>query len=316
MAALAAGLLTLSLAGAAAANGTAPLVVSTLELEGGEFSGASVTGAWRLESPDPQFGGVSGLLVEGRDLTAITDQGRWIAGRRGAADVLEPEIAIVPMRNAQGGTFGKAGGDAEGLTRREGRLIVSFERDHRIATRRAGHMGDLVRTRAMERLSSNSGMEALATLPDGRLLAIAEEPDGEGFPVFVVAPDGEVTEGRLPRLSRHNTTGADIGPDGRLYLLQRHFSVLTGFSIRVRRYSLGDDGLPDPDTAETLAAWESPSGIDNMEGIAAFRDTPDGPVKLWLVSDDNFNVVQRTVLVELKLDEKPLPASRRSGPAG
>ncbi len=78
--------------------------------------------------------------------------------------------------------------------------------------------------------------------------------------------------------------------------------MLTGVSIRVLRYHLAQDGLPDARTAETLAAWETASGIDNMEAIAAFRDGPDAPVTLWIVSDDNFNAIQRTILVALEVE--------------
>ena len=301
--ALLASLLAFAAASAGAEDTrTAALTVSRLEIVEGSYSGARLTGAWRLESPAPEFGGVSGILVDGEDVTAVTDQGWWLAARR-AGGTLAPEIALRPMRDVEGRTFRKAGGDAESLAHRDGQLFVGFERDHRIARHRGdGVIGDAIRHRAMEEMASNSGLEALATLPGGRLLAIGEGGDEGPFPAFAVEADGTVVQGTLPRASRHNMTGADMGPDGWLYVVQRHFSMLTGVSIRVRRYLLGDDGLPDPATAETLAAWETTSGIDNMEAIAAFRDGPDAPVTLWLVSDDNYNAIQRTILVTLEVE--------------
>ena len=278
------------------------LDISPLELVNGTYSGVRLAGAWRLDSREPVFGGVSGLLVEGEAVTAITDRGWWIEGRR-EGEGLDPQLVMRPMRGADGRGLRKAAGDAESLARSGGRVFVGFERDHRIAPREGDDgFGPAIRAPGMERMPSNAGLEALATLPDGRLIAIGEEGDGNGFPLFVLDAAGRVAESRLPRLSHHNVTGADMGPDGMLYVLQRHFSMLTGISIRVLRYRLGADGLPDPSTAETLAAWETTSGIDNMEGIAAFRDGPEGPVTLWLVSDDNFNAIQRTILVTLEVE--------------
>ncbi|HUF56822.1 MAG TPA: esterase-like activity of phytase family protein [Thermohalobaculum sp.] len=299
---LAAALLAPALPAAGHEARTVALTISPLDLVGGEYRGARLTGAWRLKSPEPAFGGISGVLVEGGDVLAVTDRGWWIeAARHG--ETLASEIAMRPMRRADGGTFDKSGGDAESLARRGDEVFVGFERDHRVA-RRVGTdtIGGAIRAPAMERMPSNGGLEALATLPDGRLIAIGEGREGEDFPVFVIDAADGVTESRLPRQSRHDMTGADMGPDGWLYVVQRHFSMLTGVSIRVRRYLLGDDGLPDPGTAETLAAWETMSGIDNMEAIAAFRDGPQAPVTLWLLSDDNFNAIQRTILVTLEVE--------------
>lgn len=278
-----------------------PLRIEPLEIEGGMYTGVRLTGAWRLDAPHKAFGGLSGLIVEGTEVTAVTDKGWWITGQR-AERGLAPTIRLAAMRNGEGRPFTKSGGDAEGLTRRDGRLVVSFERDHRLAAHTGGgRIGRTVRDVTMEHLENNGGLEALATLPDGRLFAIAES-GGTTFPAFVVDAQGRVQPFALPRRSHHQPTGADVGPDGNLYLLQRSYSLLLGISIRLLRYRLGADGLPDLRTVETLAAWESASGIDNMEGVAAFRATPDGPVTLWLVSDDNFNAVQRTILVELEVE--------------
>jgi hypothetical protein len=63
------------------------------------------------------------------------------------------------------------------------------------------------------------------------------------------------------------------------------------------RYQLGADSVPLADSAETLAAFEAESGIDNMEGIA-LETRPAGPDRLWLISDDNFRGAQRTVLIK------------------
>jgi hypothetical protein len=52
--------------------------------------------------------------------------------------------------------------------------------------------------------------------------------------------------------------------------------------------------------AEELARLASPYAVDNLEGIAATRG-PRGETLLWLISDDNFNPLQRNILLLFEL---------------
>jgi hypothetical protein len=260
-------------------------------------------GAWVLRGDHPDFGGFSGLVVSGDRLFAVSDMGWWFGATLsldgGALRLADARLA--PMRDGEGDRYTKAGGDAEGLTRLGSRLVVSFERDHRLMLLRdTGRMGATIQPRSFEQFRSNKGLEALASLPDGRMIVLAEGADDGGVPLFLVDPAGGVTEARLPRVGRHSVTGADIGPDGRLYLVLREYSLLFGPSIRVMRYRLGPDGLPLPGSAETLAAFEAASGIGNMEGIALDRGAQGG-IRLWLISDNNFRSSQRTLLVRFEV---------------
>ncbi len=92
-------------------------------------------------------------------------------------------------------------------------------------------------------------------------------------------------------------TGADYGPGGVLYVLERDYSLLRGLSIRVVRYWPGRDGLPLPETQEVLVELPSDTGIDNMEGISLWTDA-EGRTRLTMISDDNFSPIQRTIIVE------------------
>jgi hypothetical protein len=283
----------------------APVAVTAepVAITGGELDGLALGGAWVLRGDHRNFGGFSGLVVTGERLYAVSDQGWWFGATlvEGNATLRLADARLAPMRDSEGDRYTKAGGDAEGLTRLGGRLVVSFERDHRLMLLRdSGRMGATIQPRAFEQFRSNKGLEALASLPDGRLIVLAEGADDGGVPVFLIGPAGDVTEARLPRVGSHSVTGADIGPDGRLYLVLREYSVLFGVGIRVMRYRLGADGLPLPASAETLAAFENESGIGNMEGIALERGT-DGETRLWLISDDNFRWPQRTLLVRFEV---------------
>jgi len=286
----------------------APLTVTAepVGITGGRLTGLALSGAWDLRGDHPNFGGFSGLMVSSGRLFAVSDKGWWLGASLRQADgaLRLANTRLAPMRDGEGDRYTKAGGDAEGLTRLGRRLMVSFERDHRIMTLRdTGRMGGPIQPRSFEQFRSNNGLEALATLPDGRLIVLAEsagDAESGGFPLFLIDPEGGVTGTLLPRTGRHSVTGADIGPDGRLYLVLREYSLLFGVSIRVMRYHIGPDGLPLPDSAETLAAFEDESGIGNMEGISLDRGS-DGETRLWLISDDNFRASQRTLLMRFEV---------------
>ncbi len=289
----------------AALAAAAPVAVTAepVALTGGELDGLALGGAWVLRGDHRNFGGFSGLMVTGERLIAVSDKGWWFGATliEGDGTLSLANARLAPMRDGEGDRYTKAGGDAEGLTRLGPRLVVSFERDHRLMVLRdTGRVGATIQPRAFEQFRSNKGLEALATLPDGRMIVFAEGADDGGVPVFLVDPAGGVTEARLPRAGSHSVTGADIGPDGRLYLVLREYSLLFGVSIRVMRYRLGPGGLPLADSAETLAAFEAASGIDNMEGISLERGA-DGEIRLWLISDNNFRASQRTLLVRFEV---------------
>ena len=93
--------------------------------------------------------------------------------------------------------------------------------------------------------------------------------------------------------------GADVGPDGRLYLLERNFRGLLGFRSRVRRFGLGPDGITS--TEELLSTGTLQ--YDNLEGISVWDDGLG--IRLTMISDDNFLPVQRTELVEYRVTDTP-----------
>ena len=145
---------------------------------------------------------------------------------------------------------------------------------------------------------SNRGLEALAIDAEGRLVTVPETvPDGEtGFPVHRLQDDAWHRIATLEASGGFSVVGADFGPDGRLYILERSVSAL-GFRTRIRRLSLADEDAP----VETL--YRSRLGqFDNLEGISLWQDAA-GSTHLTLVSDNNFLIVQRTEFVEFLLRE-------------
>jgi hypothetical protein len=54
--------------------------------------------------------------------------------------------------------------------------------------------------------------------------------------------------------------------------------------------------------ARELAWLASPYAVDNLEGLAA-RKGARGETLLWLISDDNFNPLQRNILLMFELEK-------------
>jgi hypothetical protein len=56
--------------------------------------------------------------------------------------------------------------------------------------------------------------------------------------------------------------------------------------------------------ATELAFLAAPYAVDNLEGLAATKGTR-GETLLWLISDDNFNPLQRNILLQFELLPAP-----------
>lgn len=266
------------------------------------LNGLTPAGAWSLSSDNSDFGGLSGLHMQGSQITAVTDKGHLLHGNVFLQEDGGLEIAdalLTALSDDVGSLPGSEAGDAEGLTLFGNKMVISFERQHRIAV--LGPEGAMVACAGFADFSDlgfNNGLEGLATTPAG-LIALAEGPDRGQADYWVIREDGTAEKGLLTLPTDHLVTGADVGPDGKLYLVLRTYTPVIGVSARIVRYAL-DDGHPVPKSAEILAEFEGVSGIDNMEGISVTDDF-DGDF-LWLVSDDNFSFVQRNLLMRFRLD--------------
>ncbi|MCX7646264.1 MAG: esterase-like activity of phytase family protein [Rhodobacteraceae bacterium] len=256
---------------------------------------------------DPRFGGVSGLELadDGETFAAVTDRGMLLTGRllRDGAGRLSgvDGVRIQPLRDARGAPVTGRDADAEGLAvAPDGTLYVSFEAEHRVWS--FAGPGTPARPLPLHpdfaRLQNNSGLEALAIDREGRLLTLPERSGrlDRPFPVYRLENGAWTQPFDLPRDGAWLPVGADVGPDGRLYLLERNFRGLRGFDARVSRFALGPGG-PGPREVllESRALFQN-----NFEGIAVWRDG-DGRLRFVLVSDDNFAFPLTTELVEYRL---------------
>ncbi|MBA3326418.1 MAG: esterase-like activity of phytase family protein [Rhodobacteraceae bacterium] len=256
---------------------------------------------------DPGFGGFSGIEVQdgGATFLAIGDRGAWASGRmRRAGGRLEGVDldAFGPLRAISGERLDGQAIDAEGLASdAEGRLYVSFESFHRIRRYDAldGPALPVPAHPQFERLQDNAGLEALAVDAGGVLYTIPERSGlwERPFPVYRFADGAWLETLSLPRSGKWLAAGADFGPDGQLYLLEREFSWVGGFATRIRRFALGRAGFH---AGETLIETAMGGSTDNFEGISVWRDAA-GETRITLIADDNFFPLQSTAIAEYRL---------------
>jgi hypothetical protein len=141
------------------------------------------------------------------------------------------------------------------------------------------------------------------------LLGIAETPqkgsNGDNPAWLIPAPGA--TDGVSGALSvaahtPYEISDATMSPDGKhLYLLERHYyDPIRGIVIAVREVD-ADTIKPGARLEGTeIASFTMRENIDNMEGIATRRGQ-HGETFVYLLADDNYNPVERTLLLMFEL---------------
>lgn len=270
---------------------------------GSACADATLIGTYLWLDDDPGFGGFSAIEVsaDGTSFIALSDRGQITEGqfirKNGVIAVVEHGPLHV-LRAAHRAPLPRPERDSEGLARAPGGgVFISFEWTHglRYFDRVGGFGSALIAPPATIELQDNASFEALAIGPDGALYTLPERSGlaTRPFPVFRYRNGVWDQPFEIPRTGPYLIAGADIGPDGRLYLLERDFAGI-GFRSRVRRFDLSGG------SEETILR----SGLgmhDNLEGISVWQDT-DG-LRLTMISDDNFNFFQRTQIVEYRLTD-------------
>jgi hypothetical protein len=278
---------------------------------------------WRggiaMTSHSRNFGGWSDLVVspDNRTLTSISDTGSWFTAeiQRDKAGNLTglSQGTIGPLRDLKGRPLvDKSWADAEGMgLMPDGSWIVSFERHHRIWRYPTldGTPQPITQPPNFDRQPDNGGVEALVALGDGRIVAISEEYSlrRNALVGWIGRPVGargaylwDMFE--YMKAPYFNPTAIRPLPDGSFIVLERAFDFLRGVRARLVHFpasALKADAVID---GEELARLASPYTVDNMEGLA-ITTGEHGETLLWLIADDNFNPLQRNLLMLFELEK-------------
>ena len=311
----------LAMSGAAAAEAerveTRPVALNPSAPEQTEIHRLAYRGGLRLDSPHARFGGWSALEVsaDGTRAILISDKGRWLTARLDydslgrLAGLDGAETGMLPGLDGEPLLEGGAYGDAESLAvGADGRLIVGFEKVHRLWSYPAGPppfrgpAEDVPAPTLVAGAPNNDGMEALATLPDGRLLIVTEGYSDAPDTVlgWLGGPAGW-TPLRVATAGGYRPTGAASLATGEVFLVERRFNPVDGVAIRIRRFAPGEIVAGGRLEGEVLAKLSPPLTVDNFEGIALRRAA--GETLIYLLSDDNLRKTQRTLLLLFALPD-------------
>ena len=273
-----------------------------------------------LRSGIREFGGWSDLAVngDGSEILAISDEAHWLRAHLtydangDLAGLASGEIA--PMLDMRGRPMQGKEGDAEGLTLERpgdlyGAVAVSFEHDVRIwrydlargldakpTNVRIGHWVDA--------LHDNRQLEAVTLFKPDTLLTFAETKVHDGDDILgameAYPGNGAAPATRMLSVVPHDPfaiTSAANAPDGGIYLLERRFSLIGGMGMELRHIppaEIHEGARLDGEVLADLSFQDA--NIDNMEGIAVRRG-PKGETLLYIISDDNYSPLQRTLLL-------------------
>lgn len=264
-------------------------------------SGFTREGVWELTSSSMAFGGYSALLPMGGDsLRLFSDRGQRLTfpvpGRPQEGEVY---FASVWDRGELSNTVA----DIEAATRDPATsdYWLAFENTHAVIRFNvASHFEAARRPPEWQDWPDNSGAEAMTRLPDGRFLVLPERsPTGLIYPSDPT-DDVEPTPFALGLPAGYHPTDAAALPDGRVLVLLRKLEwAVPPFSAAI---GLADPAVLDERDAldiDLLLRLEAILPRENYEGLAVEGVADDGTVDLWLVSDDNISMFQRTLLARL-----------------
>ncbi|MCB1446931.1 MAG: esterase-like activity of phytase family protein [Rhizobiaceae bacterium] len=289
---------------------------------GNRFGSLEYLGGLVMATRNGEMGAISSIrmLPDGKRFITVMDTGHWATGtlERDAEGRLSgvADFTITTMRDpgSHRSKDHKDNLDAEGLALDGDRLLVSYERDHRINTYPLDgfQTSEPLKTerpvKGDYKLRGNGGIEALLKAPAdgplaGAILWVAERSYNENGD-FIAGVQSGPRKGvfYVERLAPYDVTDGVFLKDGSFLLLERKFGLRDGIGMRIRRFE-GDDIAPGKTVSGSIVMEADFSHqIDNMEGLDAFT-AADGSTHLVVVSDDNHSLVERNLMLEFRLVE-------------
>lgn len=234
--------------------------------------------------------------------------------------------------DAEAFTFGY--GDCVGHNCSPQNVTIAFERDHRLwqypfkngvpSGRPAVVPLPAAWTKA---LRNNGGMEVLAGDPDQTIYVFAEGKKGAAGHTHGLMRHRHGSRKQanwqhmsLPFLQGMQPTDADMLDDERLIIVYRHYSLLGGVKAAVAigrvQQAVNAGAVVTPSLLDkpaesatesaqiVLERWfalSAPFTVDNIEGVAV--RTEGSRTFIYIISDNNFSALQRTLLLKFELLE-------------
>jgi hypothetical protein len=277
--------------------------------------------AVELNAAHTDFGGFSGMALkrDGSKIYAITDRARLAE----ADPVADPQggiscwrsVSLRPLRGTSGDPLAGSYLDAEGMTfsnSEQTKALISFERRHRaveydLTEEKATPLRELKQPDIADELTYNESYETVRRLKNGDIILFPEYLPEKGAPSRL---RGYVLNRKTDQWKQIRIMQTEVGryvtdlielKNGDILTLERAFTVLTGPTAIIRHFSRAEFMSGVPQKGEILASFNRQTGSDNFEAMASLP-IADGEL-IYLLSDDNFLSLQKTLLVTLKIPD-------------
>lgn len=267
-----------------------------------------------LDVKEVSFADMKGLSFSGISALAYgEDEGLYALSDRGALFRLELLIRdkkikrlvlkeAYALRDRDGNIPIRKMRDSEGMLLHEDGLIISFEQKPKLSlyTREGKEVSAFPLPEVLRDTSNyqgkNKSLEAVTLHKNYGLITAPEAPlkhENQAFHTLY-------SPSRRWKFPLHgNITSLEVLDDQNILVLEREFSILHGQKITLSKLYIDScSGLLCP--VEVLASWESREGwnIDNFEGLTRIDEH-----QFLMISDDNANPFQRTLLVLFELSD-------------
>lgn len=240
--------------------------------------------------------GLSDLKISATgDLLAESDEGDLLTARI----VLDVRCDLVGVTDARltvlDGIDGKPlqtkqEADAEGVAvLANGDMLVSFEEHDRILVYPARGGPPREAPSPAVKFPFNLGMEALAPYPAAGPDAYVVGGEASGQTWICRLAGGCVADRLVPKPAEYGLVAVAPLADGRIAYLIRAWDPVRGSRVTLTLLDARGAEIARLDLARPLT-------VDNFEGLAAVPG-PDGDIRFYLISDDNFSSSQRTLLL-------------------
>lgn len=267
---------------------------------------------WRLVSPHDRFGGFSAIARTGPgQFLLIGDNGyatRLSLDSHGAVS----GVSIRALPTIDGRPARKAAADTEAMfiDAASGKIWVALEVVNEVWRLDAG-LSQIESRRPLPkpRWPRNRGPEAMVRLADGRTVIFSEDADDDprGREGFIYTGD-PAAPGPAPIRFFYDSAGRGLVsdaatlPDGRILLVHRRLGFNPVFTTILAVVDPADIKAGAVVRARTIGRVPRPLA-ENYEGAAI--SVEEDRTFLWLVADDNFNVWQRSLLLQFELADLP-----------
>jgi len=201
--------------------------------------------------------------------------------------------------------------DSEGLSilnsnngvKGDSKLIISFEHKPRIAY--YSPKGTFIKKVKIPKelskkkyyRSKNKALESVTHHPKYGIITAAEYPlkKYKKNQQSLYSSSGKVWHFPASQATNSAITGLEVLPNGDILLLERAYqNPITPIKIYLRRIKLKECNKSHECQTEAIATFDGADGwlLDNFEGLTHYQDN-----KYLVVSDDNNNPLQKTILV-------------------